>query len=350
MNHLPASATLLMLTLLFGCSAKSPDDTTGGGGASATSSSSATGGASTGGSSSGGEGGGGAGPVEMLDGPIERDGVLVLEFSSLYFEVDPSKGARISALRWDGIELLTDAAVNAVNWGSTFWTSPQSDWGWPPPAAVDSSTYTPTIDESSFRLAGPQASYAGKTLSIEKAFAADFSREAVVVTYTIRNTGNAPFSVAPWEVTRVAQGGLTFFPTGDTQFTPGGSNPLPVESAESVTWFDGAAHPPDGQQKKLNADGKEGWVAHVAGDLLFLKRFADVPSSTQAPGEGEVEIFAQSAAEGGYVEVENQGRYAEIAPGASATYEVTWLVRKLPAGATAQVGSAALLDFVRSLP
>lgn len=322
-----------------------PQDTNGGGGGSQVSSSASTTSSSTGGSSSS-SGDGGAGG--KLDGPIDRGDLLVLEFGSLYFEVEPSFGARISALRFDGKELLTSVMVNAMNWGSTFWSSPQSDWGWPPPTAIDSDAYTQTIHESSFQVVGQTASFAGKSLSMEKRFAADFQNDAVVVTYTMHNTGNATFSVAPWEVTRVA-GGLTFFPTGDTQFTPGGSSPLPVDAAAGVTWFDGAAHPPDSSAKKLNADGKGGWFAHVAGDLLFLKKFADVPLASQAPGEADVEIFAQTAADGGYIEMENQGAYAPIAPGASSTYTVTWVVRKLPANVTVSVGSASLLAFVDSL-
>ena len=361
-KHRRSPAALLSMSLLLGCSASNPphDSTGGGGGAqassSASSASSSTGGAassSTGTSTSSGAGGSssstGAGGAEgKLDGPIDRGGVLVLEFDSLYFEVEPALGARISALRFDGKELLTSAMVNAVNWGSTFWSSPQSDWGWPPPTAIDSDAYTPTIDTSSFHVVGKTANFAGKTLSMEKSFAADFQRNAVVVTYTMHNTGSAPFSVAPWEVTRVA-GGLTFFPTGDAQFTPGGSSPLPVDAAGGVTWFDGAAHPPDNAAKKLNADGKGGWFAHVAGDLLFLKKFADVPLASQAPGEGDIEIFAQTAAGGGYIEMENQGAYTPIAPGASSTYTVTWFVRKLPANVTASVGSPSLLAFVDSL-
>jgi len=47
--------------------------------------------------------------------------------------------------------------------------------------------------------------------------------------------------------------------------------------------------------------------------------------------------------------MENQGAYAPIAPGASSTYTVTWVVRKLPANVTVSVGSASLLAFVASL-
>ena len=346
LKHRPSPATLVSMSLLLGCSASDPpQDSTGGGGSSQVSSSASTASSSTGGSSSSTGAGGAEG---KLDGPIDRGGLLVLEFDSLYFEVEPALGARISSLRFEGKELLTSAMVNAMNWGSTFWSSPQSDWGWPPPAAIDSDAYTPTIATSSFHVVGKTASFAGKTLAMEKSFAADFQRNAVVVTYTMHNTGNASFSVAPWEVTRVA-GGLTFFPTGDSQFTPGGSSPLPVDAAAGVTWFDGTAHPPDSSAKKLNADGKGGWFAHVAGDLLFLKKFADVPLASQAPGEGDIEIFAQTAAGGGYIEMENQGAYTPIAPGASSTYTVTWFVRKLPASVTASVGSPSLLAFVDSL-
>src|SRR5262245_19835347 len=86
-------ATLLTLTLLFGCSAAGTGGATGGGGASAASANSTTAGSSTGGSSTGSSssgcsssGSGGAGGADMLDGPIERGGLLVLEFHSLYFD------------------------------------------------------------------------------------------------------------------------------------------------------------------------------------------------------------------------------------------------------------------------
>jgi hypothetical protein len=292
---------------------------------------------------------GSRGDAGRLDGPIQRPGgLLALELGSLYFEVEPSIGGRVSALRLGGEDVLTGAVTNAMNWGSTFWTSPQSDWGWPPPAAIDVGVYVPTIHPSSVHLVGKAASFSGKSVTIEKHFAADWEHDAVVATYTIHNTGDAACSIAPWEVTRVAPG-LTFFPTGDAQLTPGHTSPLPVDAAAGVTWFDAVAHPADDTAKKLNADGRGGWLAHVAGDILLLKTFADVPAAAIAPGEGECEIFQQTVAQGGYVEMENQGAYAPVAAGASTSYEVTWIVRRLPVDVTASVGSASLLAFVRSL-
>ena len=304
---------------------------------------------STGGSSaSGGDtASGGTTQPDALDGPIERDGKLVLEFDSLVFTVDPAFGGRIVSVRLGDDELLTDASVHPENWGSTLWTSPQNDWGWPPPSGVDSDPYTPTVGDDSFHLVGPQAEFAGKTVTIEKDFAADFARGGVTATYTIRNTGSSTFSLAAWEVSRVAPGGLTFFPTGDAASTPGGSNPLEVDSVDGVTWFDSAAHPPDDAPKKLNADGKEGWMAHVAGDVVLIQSFTDLPASAAVPGDGEVEIFAQTAANGGYVEVENQGANLELSAGASLSHVVTWIVRRVPSEVVVEVGSASLLAFVR---
>src|SRR5262245_14114240 len=113
--------SLLSLCLLLGCNATNPAPDGGGGGggsqpsssvSTASASTSSTSSASTGGSSSS-SGGGGAGG--KLDGPIDRGTILVLEFDSLYFEVQPSLGARISALRFGGTDLLTNAMVNAMN-------------------------------------------------------------------------------------------------------------------------------------------------------------------------------------------------------------------------------------------
>ena len=67
--------------------------------------------------------------------------------------------------------------------------------------------------------------------------------------------------------------------------------------------------------QKLFADGREGWLAHVDGDALLVKTFAVVPRAAQAPGEAQIEIYATPAHT--YVEVEVQGAYETIAPGAA---------------------------------
>ena len=47
-----------------------------------------------------------------------------------------------------------------------------------------------------------------------------------------------------------------------------------------------------------------------------------------------------------YVEIEQQGAYASIAPGATVTWKVTWYVRQLPPGVGASAGNTDLVAFV----
>lgn len=288
-----------------------------------------------------------------LLGPVERDGKLVLEFGETYVEIDPELGGRVTSLRQGTTELFIDDDVNGNNWGSTYWTSPQSDWDWPPITAIDSEPYTATVDGASVTLVSAEADVGpvvgGKNVTVTKRFAANLVSEAIDIEYTLTNVGGAAISLASWEISRVAGGGLTFYPTGASELTPvDPPHPgvVPVTHAANVTWFDHATFPL-GTNAKLNADGTGGWLAHVADGVLLLKTFQDVPQASQAPGEGEVEIFADMS--GGYVEVENQGPYVTIQPGASSTYKVTWLVRKLPSDVQVAVGSASLLSFVQSL-
>ena len=62
---------------------------------------------------------------------------FVLTLDDVRLEVDATRGGRITALRLGDRNLLSGAEVDAINYGSTFWTSPQSAWGWPPVAEID---------------------------------------------------------------------------------------------------------------------------------------------------------------------------------------------------------------------
>src|SRR5207302_8793432 len=142
-----------------------------------------------------------------------------------------------------------------------------------------------------------------------------------VLEYRVTNHGPVAFQSAPWEITRVHPKGLTFFPAGDGIYPP--SN-LAVRADRAVVWFayDAAAIT---DHQKLFADGREGWIAHLDGDALFVKVFEAVPRGAQAPGEAQIEIYANPAHT--YVEVEQQGAYAAIAAGALLVWRVDWIVR-----------------------
>src|SRR6187431_3367898 len=85
-----------------------------------------------------------------------------------------------------------------------------------------------------------------------------------------------------------------------------------------------AKDPGDGS--KLVAVGKSGWEAYALGGNLFLKRFADQPTTAQATGEGEICIYPGAT----WIEFEVQGPYKPITAGGSLPWKVEWRLVKIP--------------------
>ena len=257
----------------------------------------------------------------------------------------PELGGRVQECAFAGKNLLSGPDAHPDNWGATYWTSPQADWGWPPVAAVDSEPYAQTEPRAGGEvlLASAPARIGHRHFRIEKRFVPR-PHDCIDTEYTIVNLGEAPFSMASWEISRVPPGGLTFFPSGTRVQTPIPPHAeLLLEEEEGVSFYDHATFE-TGPSRKLHADGSEGFLAHLAGDLLVLKVFVDTPPEGQAPGEGEVEIFANF--DGSYVEVEIQGAYESIAPRASSS----WVVRtRVVAPSAAQLGDRkALVALARA--
>ena len=276
--------------------------------------------------------------------PIEQNGRYVFTAGDLALEVDPRVGGRVTSFALSGRNLLTGPSVDPGNYGSTFWTSPQSDWGWPPIGEIDNQPYAAVVKDGKLVLTGMTSQRL--QVSVDKTFAMDASKRAVQIEYVISNRGSAPRMFAPWEVTRVRPNGLTFFPTGQGSYNYG-ANPLPTQDVAGMTWFNYQAStiPVD---SKFFADGSRGLLFHVASDrTVFIKKFGDVPGANHAPNEGEIEIYANGAHT--YIELENQGAYASIAPGQSTSFSIEWFLRQLPDGIQATVGDAALIAFVESV-
>jgi hypothetical protein len=250
--------------------------------------------------------------------------------------LDAANGARITGLTVGTVAVLS--TVDATNFGSTFWTSPQSDWGWPPVAAIDTGAYTAALDGDTLVLTSAPATVGDATVTVEKRVSVDTA--GVTLAYTVRNVGDTQATLAGWEVTRVATGGLTFFPAGASTTSTVGTFPSHVSGG--IVWFDGAPSPAG--DTKLVADGAQGWLAHVTGGVLLLQTFADLAPADTAPGEGEIELFAAA----NYIELENQGAYTPLAPGASLTHTVHWQVTTLPTSIPVAVGSGGLTAFVRA--
>jgi hypothetical protein len=273
--------------------------------------------------------------------PVMRQENYRFEAGPYALEVSPSTGAQILEFSLNGRNVLVAREESPAAFGSTFYPSPQSDWNWPPPFEWDALPWTVAVTGETLLL---QSRTSAKfALGATQRIRLDGVEGVARIDYSITNFGQSARKVAPWQNTRVRPKGLTFFPCSGGALS---LSSLEVEPQDGVMWL---AHDPAGftESKKLFADGREGWVAHVDGDLMFVKVFPDVPPAEQAPNEAEIEIYVHSS--GLFVEVEQQGPYVELGSGNLTSWCVRWIVRKLPPEIDARPGQEGLLHFAREL-
>jgi hypothetical protein len=264
-----------------------------------------------------------------------------IEFGDYALEVDPADGGRIVEFSLAGRSVVLPRSESAQAYGSSFWPSPQQDWDWPPPPELDSLPWEVSVDGKALVLTSGVNARLG--LSAVQRIEALPELGAINIELRLINRGTQPRQVAAWQNTRVRPGGLTFFPSSAPAHA---KSAFPLAPSAGVAWFE---HEPKGNARtgKLFADGEEGWLAHVDGELLFVKVFPPVPLEQQAPGEAEIELYIDP--KGVFVEVEQQGPYGSIAPGESAAWQCQWLLRKLDRAAVRSVGNPALLEQARTL-
>jgi hypothetical protein len=285
--------------------------------------------------------------MQLLE-PIERNGSFVLEFGNdvdkWMFTSIAADGGKITEFSLNGRNILTGPEVNADYYGSSFIVGPEEAMGgFPPPAPFDFNDYTVVVDEEEKTVILTGDNYPPLSLRLKKQFTPNIDNQSVEIVYTIINTGEVPSTWAPWEITRVAPNGLTFYPQGEgTPNVPWGL--FDFTQTDGITWFQhdeivNAAH------GKLFSDGADGWVAHTDGNLILIKVHENIPVAIKAPNEAEIEIFSIDK----YVEVEVLGAYAEIPAGGEVSWSTTWYLRELPTDMEATAGNAALVAFVQSV-
>ncbi len=268
---------------------------------------------------------------------------FTLESGPAVLSVRPEMGGRISSLTWEGTELLF-INENVENWGSTFWTSPQSTWNWPPPQALDKGPYTEQATDDGHIIESAEDNATG--FKFVKSFKASLSDTSFDITYSIVNVSTSQKQAAPWEITRFASGGMIFYPSGEDTKT--GDLSQQILDAEGVSWYKYDSNSVPGGTPKLFDDGSEGWLCHVSNTrYIVLKKFEDSPVSAKAPGENEIELYISPARD--YQEMEQQGPYTTLQPGDSLNWTVKWLPKKLPEDLTMEVGNADLAEYARTL-
>lgn len=242
-------------------------------------------------------------------------------------------GGKILSLKYDETEVISQLRW-PESFGSTFWTSPQREWNWPPVSEFDKQPYTVEQNDDAIVMTSQPSSRLG--LQVSKKFTTDKQRKAIVITYSIKNVTDTIRSVAPWEITRVPNSGLIFFDASKESISP--ANLLPFQFAHNAAWYQA-----DGinENRKINADGK-GWLAYANNGLLLVKQFTDLDASQPAPGEAEVQVYVNRGTT--YIELASQGAYTTLNPGQQLSWTVCWYL--LPCNAENQL-SQSLLDLVR---
>lgn len=263
------------------------------------------------------------------------DAKYSIQMNDLTMTID-SKGGKILSFKYKDAEVISQIRFPEA-FGSTFWTSPQKEWNWPPVPEYDKQPYTVEVKGASLVMksnVSPRLKY-----SIMKEFVPDAKENAIIINYTITNESDETRKVAPWEVTRVQNGdGLIFFDADVNNITPVGL--MDFKEEYGAAWYQ-----PDvtNQNRKINADGK-GWLAYATNGLLLVKKFQDLEPSQPAPNEAEIQVYVNRGK--AHIELESQGAYTTLEPGKSLTWTVRWYLVPFDGAITP---SKALLKKVKKL-
>jgi len=251
---------------------------------------------------------------QQLDEFRDKQSRRELKVGDMSMTVSPRQGGKVLSLKYKDQEVISQSKF-PESYGSTFWTSPQKEWNWPPVYEFDKMPYS--VEEINGSLVLTSEISEKLKYRIRKTFRADEKDGCFVVTYSIINESGEVRQVAPWEITRVANdGGLIFFDAPLKGITPAGL--MPFEAKYGNVWYrtDEA-----NDNRKINADGK-GWLAYVSNGLLLLKTFDNLQPADPAPGEAEIQVYVNRGKT--YIELESQGAYTTLQPKEELNWTVRW--------------------------
>jgi len=250
--------------------------------------------------------------------------------------IDAGRGAKILSLKHGEKEIISQMQRPEA-FGSTFWTSPQKEWNWPPVSEFDKQPYT--VEQQDGRLLMTSGVSERLKYRVSKAFATDEADGSIVVTYSIKNESDETRRVAPWEITRVTNEGIIFFDAAADSITP--ADIMKFEARDGAVWYEADEAP---QNRKINADGR-GWLAYSANGLLLVKKFQDLTPTQPAPGEAEIQVYVNQRKT--YIELESQGAYTTLQPSESLSWAVRWYL--VPVEEELAKPSASLVARVKKL-
>ena len=179
----------------------------------------------------------------------DNEGKYTLKNGNLTMVIDAAKGGKILSFKCGDQEVISQLRW-PESFGSTFWTSPQKEWFWPPVPEYDKKAYQ--VEEKDGVLNMTSEVNDKLKYRIRKAFKTE--GQAIAITYSIVNESEETRKVSPWEITRVRnEGGLIFFEAPADSIWPAGL--MNFRDSYGAAWYqpDEAA-----ENRKVNADGKGG--------------------------------------------------------------------------------------------
>lgn len=277
--------------------------------------------------------------AQTTDAQSDMKGKYVLKTGETTMMIDAAKGGKILSFKYGDQEIISQLKWPEA-FGSTFWTSPQKEWYWPPVPEYDKKPYTvEEVNEVNGVLTMTSEVSERLKYRIRKTFATDEKDHAIVITYYIINESNETRKVAPWEITRVTNnGGLIFFDAPADSIWPAGL--MNYKEAYGVSWYQTDEA---NENRKTNADG-QGWLAYCSNGLLLVKQFENLAPSQPAPDEAEIQVYVNRGK--AHIELESQGAYTTLKPQEQVCWIVRWYLQPYDGEA---VPSEALVKKVRSM-
>ena len=251
---------------------------------------------------------------QQLDDFRDQQSRRQLKVGNTTMTIAPMKGGKIMSFQYLGQEIISQQKA-PESFGSTFWTSPQKEWNWPPVDEFDKQPYEVEERDGHLIMTSPVSPIL--KYRVRKDFSTDEKDQSIVVTYSIINESDETRQVAPWEITRVNnEEGVIFFDAPIEGITP--ANLMSFNKESGAIWYltDEA-----NENRKINADGK-GWLGYCSNGLLLLKRFADLNATQPAPGEAEIQVYVNRGKT--YIELESQGAYTTLQPHQQLSWTVRW--------------------------
>lgn len=263
--------------------------------------------------------------AEKAPTPDQTEDYQILSAGPLKMAIDPNVGARIASFTYEGREILKTSRDEAnLQWGSTVWTSPQSDWNWPPPLFDTAKFDVAKTAENRMHFYSPIDTTTNLQIIKSVRLAIDEARGPLAtLRYQVYNRGTEPVKVAVWENTRVPFSGSTRFASGGELRLGVDSLGVEVSDVNGISLIDFTEGQPNKQKIFYDPPPptKKYLYSTYENEGLLLVKSWRRPVGV-APEQSRLEIYL--APKQGFAELEVQGAYREIQPKEHVDLVVFW--------------------------